>query len=132
MCVPGRIAPFPGRVTSPYPQNDSAMNTLRIFGIAALLSCVFFKFMHWPGTNALALLGFIMAMVGTLGTLWKHGLPAWRRHGFRPVMAVLLHGAGLMHMLTYPGGTVVFHTMVVATIVFMLAGGLHGVRLHHG
>ena len=97
------------------------MNTLRILGIAALLTCVFFKLMHWPGANALALLGFILAMAATFGTLWKHGARVLRHHGYKPAMAVLLYGAGLMHMLTYPGGTVIFHTMVVVTIVFLLS-----------
>lgn len=113
-------------------QHVNAMNTLRIFGIAALLSCVFFKFMHWPGASALALLGFIMAGVSTLLTFRMQGFQSLRRLGFRPIMAVLLYGAGLMYMLAYPGGTVVFHTMVVVTIVFLLASDLRIVEIPCG
>lgn len=105
------------------------MKTLRNLGIAAMLASFFFKVMHWPGANGLAILGFLLAAIGTLVPMFQHGLKTTTREALQPLVAVLLYGAGLMHMLTYPGGTMLFHGMVVVAIVYLLTGSMRAPAL---
>jgi hypothetical protein len=105
-------------------QHLKAMKTLRTLGFTVLLASFFFKVMHWPGANGLAILGFLFATIGTLVPMVRQGVKPTTHNSLKPLVAVLLYGAGLMHMLTYPGGTMLFHSMVVVAIVYLLSGSV--------
>jgi len=97
------------------------MRTLRAIGITTLLAGFLFKVMHWPGADALAVSGGLIAAVGALAPLLRRQAPATAGAVLRPLMGVLLCTSALMNMLHLPGGDILFHGMVMVTIVFLLS-----------
>jgi hypothetical protein len=96
------------------------MKILRSVGIVALLLGYLFKVMHWPGANLLALTGACL-FVAMLIVQFVTGRDRTIGERLRPGVGVLLVVAGLMHMLNWPGGTLLFYAAALAASFLLLS-----------
>ncbi len=101
------------------------MRTLRSIGIALLLVGFLFKVLHCPGAS-MSLLAGCLCVAGSVALLFlRKGRALSAGEMIRPLGGLLLLVTALMHLLHWPGGTIVFYGVVVLVAATLLSDRTH-------
>lgn len=111
-----------------------AMTISGTIAVSLFLSGCLFKFMHWPGANAMLLLGILIMSVGFLPMLFviksreAEGAREKWINGLGTLSAILVCLSGLFKLLHWPYASILSFSFMASFVVYLVVFGIAAYR----